>query len=76
MYGTVSWSTFEIDTNQHLQKMKTDPILVNLFIQSISEWKTVKAPEYSNEIPEEYTLLFRKQSLIGWSQVIKGRLSQ
>jgi hypothetical protein len=69
------WQEHKEKIEAALTKGKTHPVLHDLIIRAVLEWRTTSKPTVPRTLPRDLLPLFTAQSEIGWDQVIKGRLS-
>jgi hypothetical protein len=73
----LQWTTAtqQIKTRLRAYNQLIVNILNKLIILALLEWRTTKTPQSPQFLQPQYHQLFYKQSLIGWDQIIQGRLA-
>lgn len=70
------WNTKLETFYQEMKKLEMDPILLYYMMLALNNWRTTKSPDRPKFCKRQYKKLFKEQTLIGWNQVIMGRLSK
>jgi hypothetical protein len=73
--ATKYWTDSIPKLKEMMKKRNTDPVLQELLISAVTEWRTTESPEPTKYIPRKYRAMFEEQTQIGWTHVLKGRLS-
>lgn len=60
---------------EHTTKIDIDPILNYYLYLALTQWKTNPHPPQPEFCTGKYQQLFKKQSAIGWDQIMAGRLT-
>ena len=70
------WTTQTQIIYDEMIALHMDPIPLYYLISSITIWKTIPTPDHPQfEFDAMYTVLFTKQSKIGWNHVIYRQLT-